>query len=244
MGALVSIITTTFEEPDNLEKIIGQVRNQDYPEIEYIVVNGGKDARTLELLEEVRQDFKGRCRIISEPDTGLYNALNKGLRVARGDIIGCLFDEFAAPDVISRMVALMKQEGTDGVHADLDYMEGGRVVRKWRQGQGKIRNGWLPGHPTLYLKREVYEKYGLYREDYQISADYEFMIRCLKDGQVRLSYIPEVLVHMAYGGTSNRNLGAYLLSLKEGHRALRENGVAFAFYTDICRTFRVLLQFR
>lgn len=244
MGALVSIVTTTFREPDNLRKIAEQVGRQDYADIEYIVVNGGDDAETLEVLEQIKVRFGDGCKIITEPDTGLYNALNKGIRLASGEIIGCLFDEFTSEDAISRMVAAMETEGTDGVHADLNYMDGGRVVRKWHQGQGNIRTGWLPGHPTLYLKRSVYEKYGLYKEDYKISADYEFMIRCLKDGQVRLSYIPEVLIHMAYGGTSNRNFSAYLMSLKEGHRALKENGIPFAFFTDICRTLRVLLQFK
>ena len=101
----------------------------------------------------------------------------------------------------------------------------------------------MPGHPTFYLKREVYERYGVYRTDYRISADYELMVRCLKDGQVKLAYVPEVLIRMNYGGTSNNGLSAYLLSLKEGHRALRENQIRFAWFTDLCRTLRVLRQF-
>ena len=137
----------------------------------------------------------------------------------------------------------MEKEGTDGVHGDLNYMDGETIVRKWRNGQGNIRTGWMPGHPTLYLKKEVYENYGLYKTDYRISADYEYMIRILKDGEVKLSYIPEVLINMAHGGTSTNSLGAYLEGMKEGHRALRENGVKFAFVTDILRTLRVLKQF-
>ena len=122
-------------------------------------------------------------------------------------------------------------------------MDGEKVVRHWHQGQGKIRFGWMPGHPTLYLRREVYETFGYYKTDYRISADYEFMIRILKDEKVRLSYLPEVLIYMSHGGTSTNSLGAYLEGMKEGHRALRENGVHFAWFTDLCRTLRVLVQF-
>lgn len=239
----VSIITTTYNDSTNLRKTINQIKAQDYPEIEYIIVDGASTDDTMEVIREAKEYFKDRMVWISEKDSGIYDAINKGLRLATGDYIGLCFDEFAAPDVVSKMVAVMEKEGTDGVHGDLDYMDGEKIVRKWRQGQGNIRSGWMPGHPTLYLKKEVYEKYGLYKTDYRIAADYEFMIRILKDRSVKLSYIPEVLIKMSHGGTSTNSLGAYLEGLKEGHRALKENGVKFAFVTDILRTLRVLLQF-
>ena len=163
--------------------------------------------------------------------------------MATGEILGCCFDEYSGPDVIAKMVDIMEREGTDGVHGDLYYMDGERIVRRWHQGQGRIRFGWMPGHPTLYLRKSVYDTFGLYKTDYRISADYEFMIRILKDGKVRLSYLPEVLIYMSHGGTSTNSLGAYLAGMKEGHRALRENGVRFAWFTDLCRTLRVLAQF-
>ena len=140
-------------------------------------------------------------------------------------------------------IAETEREGTDGVHGDLCYMDGDRVVRKWHQGQGHIRSGWMPGHPTLYLRKEVYDSYGYYRTDYRISGDYEFMVRILYKDKVKLSYIPEVLVYMSHGGTSTNSLRAYVESMLEGHRALKENGVHFAWFTDLCRVFRVLSQF-
>lgn len=239
----VSIITTTYNDSANLRKTINQIKAQDYPDIEYIIVDGASTDDTMEVIREAKEYFGDRMVWISEKDSGIYDAINKGLRLATGDYIGLCFDEFAAPDVISKMAAVMEKEGTDGVHGDLNYMDGEKIVRKWRQGQGNIRSGWMPGHPTLYLKKEVYEKYGLYKTDYRIAADYEFMIRILKDHSVKLSYIPEVLIKMSHGGTSTNSLGAYLEGLKEGHRALKENGVKFAFVTDILRTLRVLLQF-
>ena len=239
----VSIITTTYNDSANLRKTIRQIEAQDYENIEYIIVDGASKDDTLEVIADAKERFGERLIWISEKDSGIYDAINKGIRLASGDIIGLCFDQFATPDVISKMVAIMEKEGTDGVHGDLDFVDGEKIVRKWRQGQGNIRTGWMPGHPTLYLKKEVYENFGLYKTDYRISADYEYMIRILKDGKVKLSYIPEVLIKMFHGGTSTNGLGAYLEGLKEGHRALKENGVKFAFVTDLLRILRVLRQF-
>ncbi len=239
----VSIVTTTYNDRENLEKIIRQVRSQDYENLEYIIVDGGSADGTLEVIRQAQKDFGERLKWISQPDKGIYDALNKGLKMSSGEILGCCFDEFAGPDVVAKMVDIMEREGTDGVHGDLDYVDGERVVRRWRQGQGKLVFGWMPGHPTLYLRRSVYENFGYYRTDYRISADYEFMIRILKDGKVRLSYLPEVLIRMSHGGTSTNSLGAYLAGMKEGHRALKENGIPMAAFTDFCRTLRVLAQF-
>lgn len=243
MGLTVSVITATYNDADHLERIIEQVKKQDYADLEYIVVDGASADRTPQILAEAKEWFGERMRICSEPDNGIYDAINKGIRMAKGDIIGCCFDEFTEVYAVRRLVEAIEKEHTDGVHADLDYCRDGKIVRKWRQGQGRLRFGWMPGHPTFYLKREVYERYGVYRTDYRISADYELMVRCLKDGQVKLAYVPEVLIRMNYGGTSNNGLSAYLLSLKEGHRALRENHIRFAWFTDLCRTLRVLRQF-
>ena len=239
----VSIITTTYNDSAALRKTVEQIKVQDYPNIEYIIVDGKSTDDTMDVIREAEAYFGDRFQWISEKDQGIYDAINKGLRLATGDYIGLCFDQFAGNDVISKMVAIMEKEGTDGVHGDLNYMDGDKIIRKWRQGQGNIRTGWMPGHPTLYLKKEVYEKYGFYKTDYRISADYEFMIRILKDGQVKLSYIPEVLIKMAHGGTSTKSLSAYLEGMKEGNRALRENGVKFAFVTDMLRVLRVLKQF-
>ena len=219
----VSVITATYNDRENLRRIIRQVGSQSYDNIEYIIVDGGSTDGTLEVIQEAKKQFGDRLLWISEPDKGIYDALNKGIRMATGEILGCCFDEYSGPDVIAKMVDIMEREGTDGVHGDLYYMDGERIVRRWR--------------------KSVYDTFGLYKTDYRISADYEFMIRILKDEKVRLSYLPEVLIYMSHGGTSTNSLGAYLAGMKEGHRALRENGVRFAWFTDLCRTLRVLAQF-
>ncbi len=243
MSKKVSIITTTYHDARQLAKVAEQVWLQSYQNIEYVIIDGGSTDETPEVLQNLREKFGDRIVVVSEPDHGIYEAINKGIKVATGDIIGCCFDRFTSPEAIAKMVEQMEREGTDGIHADLNYMKGDRIVRRWHQGQGNIRFGWMPGHPTLYLKKEVYEQFGVYREDYKIAADYEFMIRILRDGSIKLSYLPEVLIHMEHGGTSTNSLASYFLSLKEGHRALVENQIKFAWFTDCCRTLRVLLQF-
>lgn len=239
----ISVITTTYNNIDNLRMILEQVAKQTYPNIEHVIVDGGSTDGTMELIRQEADRHPGRIVWISEPDKGIYDALNKGIQLATGDIIGPCFDRYADEGVLARMVAIMQKEQTDGVHGDLYYMDGEKVVRYWHQGQGSIRSGWMPGHPTLYLKREVYETYGVYKTDYRISADYEFMVRILYKKQVTLSYLPEILIYMSHGGTSTNSLGSYVRSMLEGHRALKENHVAFAWLTDGLRTCRVLLQF-
>ena len=152
----VSIITTTYNDSAALRKTIEQIKAQDYPNIEYIIVDGASKDDTMDVIMEAKAHFGDRLVWMSEKDSGIYDAINKGLKLATGDYIGLCFDQFAGPDVISKMVAIMEKEGTDGVHGDLNYMDGEKIVRKWRQGQGNIRTGWMPGHPTLYLKKEVY----------------------------------------------------------------------------------------
>lgn len=239
----VSVVTTTYNDIENLKRILAEVKKQTYPNIEHIIVDGGSTDGTVDLLKELEEKEPGRISWLSEKDNGIYDAINKGICMATGDIVGCCFDRYADEGVLMRMVEIMEKEGTDGVHGDLCYMDGDRIVRKWHQGQGVIRSGWMPGHPTLYLKKEVYDKFGLYRTDYRISGDYEFMVRILYRKEVTLSYLPEILIYMSHGGTSTNSLGAYVESMMEGHRALVENHVPFAWLTDLCRVVRVLSQF-
>ena len=239
----VSVITTTYNDIENLKRILAEVKKQTYPNIEHIIVDGGSTDGTVDLLKELEEKEPGRISWMSEKDNGIYDAINKGICMATGEIVGCCFDRYADEGVLMRMVEIMEKEGTDGVHGDLCYMDGDRIVRKWHQGQGVIRSGWMPGHPTLYLKKEVYDRFGLYRTDYRISGDYEFMVRILYRKEVTLSYLPEILIYMSHGGTSTNSLGAYVESMMEGHRALVENHVPFAWVTDLCRVVRVLSQF-
>lgn len=249
MSKKVSVITTTFEDLKHLKEVVEGIKKQDYDHIEYIIVDGGSKDDTVSFLQALEMDFAQRqgweLRWISEPDRGIYDAINKGIQMATGDIVGVMFDKFATDDVVSKMVDVIQREESDGVHGDLIYVdENGKPVRKWVMGNTKtIEDGWMPAHQTLYLKKEIYEAYGVYKTDYKIAADYEFIVRILQDKSVKLSYIPEVLVHMFYGGTSSGGLSNYIHSFMESYRALRENRVSFAFFICTKRTMKVLWQF-
>ncbi len=242
----VSIISMTYNDLEHLKKCTAHVLEQDYENIEYIIVDGDSKDGTKEFLASLQTEHPDKVIFISEPDRGLYDALNKGIQLATGDIIGIMNDCFTKNSAISQMVEIIEREGSDGVHADIHYVdEHGRVVRRWKMGRGSIRTGWQVGHPTLYLKKEIFEKYGLYKINFKIAADYEFMIRILKDGNVKLSYIPEVLVEMFHGenSTSTGGVKNYIESFKDGHRALVENQIPFPLFTDVCRIFRFVKQF-
>ena len=239
----VSVIMTTFNSRNHLKMTLESIRKQDYPFIEVVICDGGSTDGTLDIIREYAEIPEMNIIWKSEKDNGIYDAMNKGYIMSDGDIIVFFNDVFSRKDAVRMCVEAIEREECQGAHADLVYVEQNRIVRYWKMGKGKIRQGWMPGHPTLFLKREVYEKYGLYKTDYRVSADYEFMVRVLKNEAVKLAYIPEVIVNMFYGGTSTEGIQGYFISLKEGHRALEENGVRGAVFIDLKRTFRVLKQF-
>jgi len=240
----VSLILTTYNSKDNLKQTLESIEKQDYPNIEVVIKDGTSSDGTVEVIQEYAEESKHTVTWETRPDTGIYDAMNQGYHLSSGDVIVFFNDVFTESTVVQKMVNLIENTpDCAGAHADLVYKDGDRVVRKWCMGEGSIHHGWMPGHPTLFLKREIYEKYGLYKTDFKISADYEFMIRFLKDNDNRLAYLPETIVSMFYGGTSSGGLSNYLLSLKEGHRALRMNKVRWASYIDVRRTVKVLKQF-
>lgn len=249
---LVSVITVSYNSVDNLRKSLELLKKQDYPYIESIIIDGGSTDGTRDYIEKFASEFEQTaeeinhtCKWISEQDKGLYDAINKGIDMATGELIGCYWDMYSNDHVISDMVGIVVREKADGVHGDLLYVDGnGKIVRKWKTGQGVIAQGWMPGHPTLYLKRKVYETYGKYNTEYRIAADFEFMVRCLKDNNVKLSYLPDNLIKMFYGGTSNGSLRAYLNSIRESYKALVSNNVKNAGWIVFLRIIRTLKQFR
>lgn len=239
----VSLILTSYNCKDSIFRTLCSIEMQDYPFIEVIIVDGLSTDGTIDVIKEYEKNTKYTYKWVSEKDSGIYDAMNKGLRMAKGSVIAFFNDLFLISNAVSLMMQSLQCEGTDGVHADLIYATDKRVVRYWKMGQGKISAGWMPGHPTLYLRRQVYEKYGNYNSGYKCSADYEFMIRILKDNTVKLSYVPITIIKMYYGGTSTKNVGSYMVSLKEAHMALKSNNVKFAWLIDIRRTIRVFAQF-
>lgn len=245
----VSLLVTVYNVKETLPITLQSIAIQDYPALEVVIVDGGSTDGTVELIEAFAARMEGRqgfsVRWVSEPDDGLYDAMNKAYRMSSGEVVAVCNDKLCKPNAVSLFVEAIKQGGECcvGAHADLVYVEGEHVVRTWRMGQGRLSQGWMPGHPTLFLRREIYVKYGLYDTTYRCAADYEFMVRFLKDENNELAYVPDVLVAMFYGGTSNAGLKNYLVSFREGFLALRKNRVSHPLLITLRRTFRVLLQF-
>lgn len=255
----VSLLLTTYNVKDHLAITLESIKRQDYAPIEVVIVDGKSTDGTVEMIREFAGQYPDpsslahgsvpkpsplTVRWISEPDRGLYDAMNKALNLCTGDLVAVCNDILYTTDAVTKLVLAMQSEsGCVGAHADLIYVEGERIIRSWHMGKGTLAGGWMPGHPTLLLKREIYEQYGIYDTSYRCAADYEFMVRFLKDGKNRLAYVPEVLIAMFYGGTSNAGLRNYLTSFKEGYQALRKNGVRHPLLITLKRTFRVLGQF-
>ena len=239
----VSLILATYNSKDNFIKTYKSIKKQTYEEIEIVVIDGGSKDGTCEVIKEISEKETKNFLWISEKDSGIYNAMNKGLRLATGDILAFFNDEFTDNRAIEKIVDAIENSGMDGAHSDLVYCKDGRIIRKWEMGEGDIRQGWMPAHPTLFLKKEVYQKYGGYKENYKCAADYEFMVRILKNQDVKLKYIPETFVSMFYGGTSSGGIRSYWVSFKEGIRALKENEVKDAYRITLKRMCKVVRQF-
>ena len=227
---LISVVTAVWNRADTIRDAILSVQAQTYPEIEHIVQDGGSADGTLEILFETAND---RTRIASGQDGGIYDAINRGIARASGEVIGLMHsdDFFAAPDILSDVARAFADPDVDAVYGDLDYVaagDTGRIVRRWRSGAfagARLKAGWMPPHPTLYLRRRVFDRHGLYDTGFRIAADYDAILRYFSQPGFRAVYIPRVFVKMRVGGASNASLGRILRKSREDYRALRNNGI-------------------
>ena len=226
----LSVVTAVYDRVATIADAIHSVAAQDYPHVEHVVQDGGSKDGTLEVIARVAGP---EVALQSARDGGIYDGINKGLARTTGEIVGLMHsdDLFAGPEVLSKVAQAMADPAVDGVYGDLDYVAADdttRIIRKWRSGAyaaSKLRRGWMPPHPTLYLRREVFNRWGVYDTQYRISADYDAMLRYLVKGGTRLAYVPEVLVKMRVGGESNRSLPKILQKSREDYRAIKSNGV-------------------
>lgn len=239
----VSLILTTYNCRDNFISTIKSIERQDYPNIEVCISDSCSTDGTLEEIKQYAQSSKNFVIYKSEKDYGIYDGINRSIEMSSGEYLEIMNDEYTCTDAISKLVRAIEETGdVVGSHADIVYKEGEGVRRYWKMGNGSIYRGWMPGHPSLMIKREIYEKYGLYKTDYVCSADYEFMIRFLKD-ENKLAYVPETLISMFYGGTSTNAVNSYVTSIKEALRALKENGIKSRWKITVLRMLKVMRQF-
>jgi glycosyltransferase involved in cell wall biosynthesis len=244
----VSIITVCYNSESTIEDTIKSVANQTHPDIEYIIIDGNSRDATVEMIKK-HSAFVSKW--ISEKDTGIYDAMNKGLEMATGEIIGILNadDVFANSNVIENIVNFFRDQSIEALYADLKYVQRkdiSKVIRFWKSGEyaeGKFYYGWMPPHPTLYLRKSVYQKYGNYRTDMPSAADYELMLRMIHVQKIKLAYYPQVIVLMRDGGFSNRTLQNRIKANRDDRRAWQVNNVHPKFYTLLMKPLSKILQF-
>ena len=243
----VSIITVSYNSAKTIIETIESVVNQSYDNIEYIIIDGDSKDGTKDIIESYKHQIH---TIVSEPDKGIYDAMNKGLALATGDVIGLLNsdDTFAHKDVIKNVVATFNAKQVDAVYGNLKYINGATkaTVRNWKSGayrRSKFLFGWMPPHPTFFVKREAYEQFGRFDTSLKSAADYELMLRFLYKNKVTAAHNNEVMVLMRTGGQSNASLKNHILANLEDRKAWIKNQLYPYFFTTLLKPVRKIPQF-
>lgn len=226
----ISVVTAVYNRASTIGQAVKSVQAQTYAKVEHVIQDGGSRDGTIEVINRLAS---ASTHVLSEPDHGIYDAINRGIARTTGDVIGLMHsDDFFAHDrVLEKVADIFSDPKIDGVYGDLHYVASDdttRIVRRWQSGvyaPSRLRYGWMPPHPTLYLRREVFKRWGLYDTKLRIAADYDAMLRYLVKGQVKLAYIPEVLVKMRVGGESNRSLDRIICKSREDLLAIRRNEI-------------------
>ena len=242
-----SIITSSYNSSKTIAHTITSVNNQTYTNIEHVFVDGKSADDSVEIINKISKREKV---VITEKDKGIYDAMNKGVALANGDIIAILNsdDFYADENVVSDIIALFEKSGADAVYADLDYVteDTTRIVRKWRSGKyshGMFKWGWMPPHPTLFVKKEVYEKYGNFNLELKSAADYEIMLRFIHKHKIKLSYLEKVTVKMRVGGLSNSSIRHRIFANNEDRKAWVINELKPYFFTLYLKPLKKIFQY-
>lgn len=244
----VSLITVVYNGEKYLNECIESVKAQDYTDLEYIIIDGGSTDSTLAIVEMHKNAI---AQFVSEKDKGMYDALNRGVKLASGEIIGILNadDMLASSNVVTNIVNQFKSENTDGVYGNLNYinpLRSNSIVRKWVSKpftRKDIQLGWMPAHPTLYLKKHLFERYGNYSLDYGTAADYELMLRFLYHHQIKAVFLDQLIVDMRIGGMSNATTKQRYHALLNDFKAIKSNAIPYPIITLILKKISKISQF-
>lgn len=230
---MISIITATFNSAKTLKDTIQSVLRQTNKDFEYLIIDGGSTDETIDIVKSYESEFSGRLKWVSEKDQGIYDAMNKGIKMASGDVVGILNsdDYFTSDDILQTVDNAFKSHEIDAIYGDIHFIRDGnpqKCVRYYSSRMFRpfwLRFGFMPAHPSFYCKREVFEKAGLYSLDYMIGADYEMMVRLFKKYRIMSQYINKDFVTMRTGGASNNNVRSRITLINEDVKACKENGV-------------------
>lgn len=242
----ISLITVTLNTQNTIGRCIDSVKAQNYNNLEYIVIDGASTDATLQI---IRQHGKFIDHLVSEPDAGIYDAMNKGIILATGDVIGILNadDYFAANDVLNSIAAAFENPGCDIVYGDLNYLKpDGKILRIWHTGgysHGMFNWGWMPPHPTFYCRHTAFETFGHYDKAFGTAADYELMLRFMHLHKLNAVYLNKTFVNMIIGGASNQKFSSRLRAWKNDFKAMGKNGVFSPLLCVIFKPVRKIFQY-
>lgn len=241
----VSIITAVYDSEKTVAQTISSIQSQTYTNIEHIIIEGKSKDNSLNIIREFKNP---KLKIFSEADLGIYHALNKGIAISSGEIVGFVHsDDFLCDNnAIQKIVNAFSSEETEIVYSDIDYVsksDHNLIIRHWSAGKfikSNLKNGWMPPHPTLYLRRSSYEKYGVYDTRYKVGADYDLILRICSKLEGKAVYIPETLYKMRYGGISSTHI---FRKMYEDYKAMRVNKIG-NIITLLRKNLSKLKQFR
>ena len=241
----ISILTATYNSGKTLRDTMESVLRQNYKGYEYIVIDGASKDATLDIVKEYEPKFEGRLKYISEPDNGIYDAMNKGIRMATGDVIGILNsdDFYTSNDVLQRIADAFEYNDIDATYGDIHYVNDDNLTKMVRYYSSAVfkrsfmRYGLMPAHPSFYCKREVYEKYGCFDTSYRIAADFENLLRLIFIHRIKTLYIPKHFVTMRTGGASTAGFASRRKIMREHLKAMKKNEVYSNFFLLSLRYF-------
>lgn len=243
----ITIITAVYNGAEHIASCIESVLGQDYPDIEYIVIDGASKDTTLEIVQQYAHRI---AHIVSEPDRGMYDAMNKGLRLATGDIIGILNsdDFYADATILSQVVRQFEKTQADSLYADIAFVAKdnlNKILRYYSSASfkpWKFRFGYMPAHPSFFLKKTMYDRHGLFKPDFKLCADFDLLVRLYHTHKISSTYLPKMVVKMRMGGKSNQSLKNILLLNKEILRGCVENGIRTNLFLIYLKYFTKIFE--